>query len=98
MTEDQVRATLTLVASMMLPQVAAEQPKLQNAVEALVQFISKPGTLTVTVKSTGANGLGIFDLGCRLRQSDGSSRQGRHSGDGRIDRSTSAPSWLHKRS
>lgn len=62
MTEDQVRATLTLVASMMLPQVAVEQPKLQNAVEALVQFISKPGTLTVTVKSTGANGLGIFDL------------------------------------
>lgn len=62
MTENQVRATLTLVASMMLPQVAAEQPKLQNAVEALVQFISKPGTLTVTVKSTGANGLGIFDL------------------------------------
>lgn len=62
MTEDQVRTTLTLVASMMLPQVAAEQPKLQNAVEALVQFISKPGTLTVTVKSTGANGLGIFDL------------------------------------
>ncbi|MCZ4071530.1 hypothetical protein [Agrobacterium sp. LMR679] len=62
MTEDQVRATLTLVASMMLPQLAAEQPKLQNAVEALVQFISKPGTLTVTVKSTGANGLGIFDL------------------------------------
>ncbi len=62
MTEDQVRATLTLVASMMLPQVAAEQPKLQNAVEALVQFISNPGTLTVTVKSTGANGLGIFDL------------------------------------
>ncbi len=62
MTEDQVRATLTLVAGMMLPQVAAEQPKLQNAVEALVQFISNPGTLTVTVKSTGANGLGIFDL------------------------------------
>lgn len=62
MTEDQVRATLTLVAGMMLPQVAAEQPKLQNAVEALVQFIRKPGTLTVTVKSTGANGLGIFDL------------------------------------
>lgn len=62
MTEDQVRATLTLVASMMLPQVAAEQPKLQNAVQALVQFISKPGTLTVTVKSTGVNGLGIFDL------------------------------------
>lgn len=62
MTEDQVRATLTLVASVMLQQVTAEQPKLQSAVEALVHFISTPGTLTVTVKSTGVNGLGIFDL------------------------------------
>ncbi|MBW9060841.1 hypothetical protein [Agrobacterium pusense] len=62
MTEDQVRGTLTLVASVMLQQVAAEQPKLQGAVEALVRFISTPGTLTVTVKSTGVNGLGVFDL------------------------------------
>ncbi|WP_209089807.1 hypothetical protein [Agrobacterium tumefaciens] len=62
MSEDQVRAMLTLVAGMMLPQLAADQPKLQNAVDALVKFISKPGTLTVTVKSTGANGLGMFDL------------------------------------
>jgi hypothetical protein len=31
-------------------------------VEALVRFLSTPGTLTVTVKSTGANGLGLFDL------------------------------------
>jgi hypothetical protein len=62
MTEDQVRGTLTLVASVMLQQVAAEQPKLQSAVEALVRFLSTPGTLTVTVKSTGANGLGLFDL------------------------------------
>jgi len=62
MTEDQVRGTLTLVASVMLQQVAAEQPKLQGAVEALVRFISTPGTLTVTAKSTGVNGLGVFDL------------------------------------
>lgn len=62
MTEDQVGGTLTLVASVMLQQVAAEQPKLQGAVEALVRFISTPGTLTVTVKSTGVNGLGVFDL------------------------------------
>ncbi len=62
MTEDQVRATLALVTSVMLQQVAAEQPKLQGAVEALVRFLNTPGTLTVTVKSTGANGLGIFDL------------------------------------
>ena len=32
------------------------------AVEALGRFISTPGTLTVTVKSTGANGLGLLDL------------------------------------
>ena len=62
MTEAEVRATLTLVASALLQQVAAEQPKLQNAVEALGRFISTPGTLTVTVKSTGANGLGLLDL------------------------------------
>lgn len=62
MTEEQVRATLTLVASALLQEVAADQPKLQNAVEALGRFISTPGTLTVTVKSTGANGLGLLDL------------------------------------
>ncbi|MGE1104305.1 hypothetical protein, partial [Peribacillus simplex] len=62
MTEDQVRGTLTLVANVLLQQVAAEQPKLQGAVDALARFISAPGTLTVMVKSTGANGLGLFDL------------------------------------
>ncbi|KIQ00849.1 hypothetical protein RU07_16290 [Agrobacterium tumefaciens] len=62
MTEDQVRGALTFVSSMMLQRVAAEQPKLQATVEALLKFISSPGTLTVTVKSNGANGLGLLDL------------------------------------
>lgn len=62
MTEDQVRGTLTMVSSMMLQQIAAEQPKLQSAVEALVRFVSTPGKLVVTVKATGANGLGLLDL------------------------------------
>ncbi|KJF71047.1 hypothetical protein [Agrobacterium arsenijevicii] len=62
MTEDQVRGVLTLVASVGLQQVAAEQPKLKGAVDALVRFISAPGTLTVTVRSNSANGLGLFDL------------------------------------
>ncbi|MDH7804494.1 MULTISPECIES: hypothetical protein [unclassified Rhizobium] len=62
MTEDQVRGVLTLVASVGLQQVAAEQPKLKGAVDALVRFISTPGTLTVTVRSNSANGLGLFDL------------------------------------
>ncbi|MDZ7927456.1 MAG: hypothetical protein U5L46_10370 [Agrobacterium sp.] len=62
MTEDQVRGTLTFLATVMLQQVVAEHPKLQGAVEALARFVSKPGTLTVTVRSTGVNGLGLFDL------------------------------------
>lgn len=62
MTEEQVRGALTFMTGLMLQQVVAEQPKLQSAVEALARFISTPGTLTVSVKSTGVNGLGLFDL------------------------------------
>ncbi|MDQ1220194.1 hypothetical protein QE432_001752 [Agrobacterium sp. SORGH_AS 745] len=62
MTEDQVRGVLTLVASAGLQQIAAEQPKLKSAVDALLRFINNPGTLTVTARSTGPNGLGLFDL------------------------------------
>jgi hypothetical protein len=62
MTENQVRGTLTLLSSAMLQQVAAEQPKLQSAITALLRFISAPGTLTVTAKSTAANGVGLVDL------------------------------------
>nr|WP_234902567.1 hypothetical protein [Agrobacterium larrymoorei] len=62
MTEDQVRGTLTFAASMVLQQVAAAQPKLQEAVNAVGSFINTPGVLTVSVKSTGQNGLGVFDL------------------------------------
>ncbi|MES5099079.1 hypothetical protein ABUK73_12690 [Agrobacterium sp. BA1120] len=62
MTEDQVRGTLSLGVNVILMQIAGEQPKLQNAMEALARFASDPGTLTITAKSTGPNGLGIFDL------------------------------------
>lgn len=62
MTEDQVRGTLTLMSGMMLQQIVADHPKLQGTVAALLRFISTPGTLTVTVKSTGVNGLGLFDF------------------------------------
>ncbi|MET0171222.1 MAG: hypothetical protein ABW206_02355 [Agrobacterium vaccinii] len=61
-TEDEVRGLMALVVNVTLQQLAAEQPKLRNAVDALLRFISTPGTLTVTVKSNGPNGLGLLDL------------------------------------
>lgn len=62
MTENQVRGTLTLLATAGLQQVASSHPKLQGATDALLRFIARPGTLTVTIRSTGPNGLGVFDL------------------------------------
>ncbi|MEJ8307795.1 hypothetical protein [Agrobacterium larrymoorei] len=60
--EAQARTTLTLGASFLLQQVAAERPQLRGATDALAAFVLKPGTLTVTVKAKNPNGLGIFDL------------------------------------
>ncbi len=60
--EAQARTTLTLGASFLMQQLAAERPQLRGATDALAAFVLKPGTLTVTVKATNPNGLGIFDL------------------------------------
>lgn len=60
--ETQARTTLTLGASFLMQQLAAERPQLRGATEALAAFVLKPGTLTVTVKAKNPNGLGIFDL------------------------------------
>ncbi|MDS7595511.1 hypothetical protein [Agrobacterium tumefaciens] len=62
MTEDQVRGVLTMVATAGLQEIASTRPNLQNATEALLRFISSPGSLTVTAKATGPNGLGLFDF------------------------------------
>ncbi len=58
----QARTTLTLGASFLMQQLAAERPQLRGATDALAAFVLKPGTLTVTVKAKNPNGLGIFDL------------------------------------
>ncbi len=61
--EAQARTTLmTLGASFLMQQLAAERPQLMARTDALAAFVLKPGTLTVTVKAKNPNGLGIFDL------------------------------------
>lgn len=60
--EAQARTTLTLGASFLMQQLAAERPQLKGATDALAAFVLKPGTLTLTVKAKNPNGLGIFDL------------------------------------
>ncbi len=62
MTEDQVRGMVTMIAAGVLQQFAADQPKLQGAVDALSRFIAKPGIFTLTVRSKAENGIGVFDL------------------------------------
>lgn len=62
MTEDQVRGVLTVGATMGLQEITATQPQLQGAADAVQRFINAPGTLTVTIKSKGPNGLGVLDL------------------------------------
>jgi len=62
MTEDQVRGILTVGATMGLQEITATQPQLQGAADAVLRFINAPGTLTVTIKAKGPNGLGVLDL------------------------------------
>ncbi|WP_027998324.1 hypothetical protein [Sinorhizobium arboris] len=62
MTEDQARGMLTMTASVALQQFAAQQPRLQNVLDAASQFIAKPGTFTLTVKSKSANGVGALEF------------------------------------
>lgn len=62
MTEDQVRGILTVGATMGLQEITATQPQLQGTADAVLRFINAPGTLTVTIKAKGPNGLGVLDL------------------------------------
>ncbi len=62
MTEDSVRGLLVLMTSAGVQHFAATQPKLQEAATALTQFISKPGTFTLTVKAKEPAGIGALEL------------------------------------
>lgn len=45
MTVDEARSTLTLIASAVLQELAADQPKLQDAITAFSTFLAKPNVL-----------------------------------------------------
>lgn len=62
MTEDQARGMLTMTASVALQQFAAQEPRLQDVLDAASQFIAKPGMFTLTVKSKSANGIGALEF------------------------------------
>ena len=62
MTEDSVRGILVLMTTAGLQQFASTQPKLQEVATALSQFITKPGTFTLTVKAKDTAGIGALEL------------------------------------
>ncbi|HEV7308464.1 hypothetical protein [Ensifer sp.] len=62
MTEDSVRGLLVLMTSAGVQHFAATQPKLQDVATAFTQFISKPGTFTLTVKAKDEAGVGALEL------------------------------------
>jgi hypothetical protein len=62
MTENEVRGMLTMTATALLQQFAADEPRLQNVLDAVSRFIAKPGTFTLTAKSKASTGVGAFEF------------------------------------
>lgn len=62
MTIDEARSTLTLIASAVLQELAADQPKLQDAITAFSTFIAKPNIFELTVKSKSEKGIGALEM------------------------------------
>ncbi|MCV9910014.1 hypothetical protein OIV19_20655 [Brucella sp. HL-2] len=62
MTVDEARSTLTLIASAVLQELAADQPKLQDAITAFSTFIAKPNVFELTIKSKSEKGIGALEM------------------------------------
>lgn len=62
MTVDEARSTLTLIASAVLQELAADQPKLQDAITAFSTFLAKPNVFELTVKSKSDRGIGALEM------------------------------------
>ncbi|MEN5298659.1 hypothetical protein ABE530_09915 [Brucella sp. TWI559] len=62
MTVEEARSTLTLIASAVLQELAADQPKLDAVVTALNAFIAKPNVFEMSAKSKSERGIGALEM------------------------------------
>ena len=62
MTEAEARSSLTMIATTLLQELAADQPKLQDAVAAFSAFLAKPNIFELTVKSKAEKGIGALEM------------------------------------
>lgn len=62
MSVEEARSTLTLIASAVLQELAADQPKLEAVISALNTFIAKPNTFEMSVKSKSERGIGALEM------------------------------------
>jgi len=61
-TVDEARSGLTFVATALLQELAADQPKLQEAITAFSSFVAKPNIFELIVKAKSDKGLGALEL------------------------------------
>lgn len=62
MSVEEARSTLTLIASAVLQELAADQPKLEAVISALNAFVAKPNTFEMSVKSKSERGIGALEM------------------------------------
>ncbi|OYR22326.1 hypothetical protein [Brucella thiophenivorans] len=59
---DEARSTLTLIASAVLQELAADQPALDETITALNAFIAKPNIFELAIKSKSDRGVGALEM------------------------------------
>lgn len=60
--EEDVRSSFSMMATMFLQELAADQPKFQDVVTAFSSFLAKPNIFELTVKARSEKGLGMLEM------------------------------------
>lgn len=60
--EEDVRSSFSMMATMFLQERAADQPKFQDVVTAFSSFLAKPNIFELTVKAKSEKGLGMLEM------------------------------------